>query len=85
MTVEDKMLLNRIDDFLDNKTETITLTSNDFVIIKQSLKLKEAVGKIRKKIDKLPDLNPDYPMDRTIHVSKWAVIDIIDKHTEGLI
>ena len=40
------------------------------------------LDKIRTEINKLPDLNSDYPMDRTIHVSKWAVIDIIDKYRE---
>lgn len=37
------------------------------------------IEKIKANIDKLPDLNPDYPMDMTTHVSKWAVFEIIDK------
>ena len=40
----------------------------------------DVLDKIRAEIDKLPDLNPDYEMDKTIHVSKWAVFDIIDKY-----
>ena len=40
----------------------------------------DVLDKIRSEIDKLPDLNPDYEMDKTIHVSKWAVFDIIDKY-----
>lgn len=46
----------------------------------QALKQMDALDKIRAEIDKLPDLNPDYEMDKTIHVSKWAVFDIIDKY-----
>lgn len=45
--------------------------------------LDAVLDKIKTKINKLPDLNPDYEMDRTIHVSKWAVYDIIDKYKEG--
>lgn len=41
------------------------------------------LDEIRAEINKLPDLNPDYEMDKTIHVSKWAVFDIIDKHRNG--
>ena len=40
----------------------------------------DVLDKIRAEIDKLPDLNPDYEMDKTIHVSNWAVFDIIDKY-----
>lgn len=48
---------------------------------------KDALAEIRERVEKviaeihtLDDLNPDYPMDRTIHVSKWAVIEIINKY-----
>ena len=46
----------------------------------ETLEQEPILNKIRAEIDKLPDLNPDYEMDKTIHVSKWAVFDIIDKY-----
>ena len=46
----------------------------------ENLEQEPILNKIRAEIDKLPDLNPDYEMDKTIHVSKWAVFDIIDKY-----
>ena len=42
-----------------------------------------AIEDIKAEINKLDDLNPDYPMDRTVHISKWAVMEIIDKHIRG--
>ena len=35
---------------------------------------------IKGEIRNLTDINPDYPMDRTIHVSRNEVLAIIDKH-----
>ena len=38
------------------------------------------LDKIRAEIMKLDDINPDYPMDRTIHISRNEVLQIIDKY-----
>ncbi len=46
----------------------------------ENKRLKDGIEKAKAEIHTLDDLNPDYPMDRTIHVSKWAVIDIINKY-----
>lgn len=35
---------------------------------------------VRAEIMKLDDINPDYPMDRTIHISRNEVLQIIDKY-----
>ncbi len=51
--------------------------------IKNGKSLDSVLDKIRTEINKLPDLNPDYEMDKTIHVSKWAVHGIIDKYKAG--
>ena len=32
---------------------------------------------------KLDDINPDYPMDRTIHISRNEVLQILDKYKAG--
>ena len=42
-----------------------------------------AIEDIKAEINKLDDLNPDYPMDMTVHLSKWEVLQIIDKYTSG--
>lgn len=41
---------------------------------------KNVAEKIRTEILKLDDINPDYPMDRTIHISRNEVLQIIDKY-----
>lgn len=38
------------------------------------------LDKIKADIRKLDDINPDYPMDRTVHVSRNEVLQIIDKY-----
>lgn len=38
------------------------------------------LDKIRAEIMKLDDINPDYPMDRTIHISRNEVLQIINKY-----
>lgn len=43
-------------------------------------KLIKVLDKIRAEILKLDDINPDYPMDRTIHISRNEVLQIIDKY-----
>lgn len=40
----------------------------------------EVLDAIRAEIMKLDDINPDYPMDRTIHISRNEVLQIIDKY-----
>lgn len=40
----------------------------------------DVLDKIRAEIMKLDDINPDYPMDRTIHISRNEVLQIIDKY-----
>lgn len=37
----------------------------------------EELEKIWDKIRALPDINPDYPMDKTIHISRYEVQKII--------
>ena len=44
----------------------------------------EEFKKIKAEIRKLTDINPDYPMDRTIHISRNEVLEIIDKHISEL-
>lgn len=41
--------------------------------------VKPYLEKIRAEIMKLDDINPDYPMDRTIHISRNEVLQIINK------
>jgi hypothetical protein len=38
------------------------------------------LSRIKAEIRKLDDINPDYPMDRTIHISRNEVLQIIDKY-----
>lgn len=38
------------------------------------------LDKIRAEIRKLDDINPDYSMDRTIHIDRDEVLEIIDKY-----
>ena len=40
----------------------------------------EVLDAMRTEIMKLDDINPDYPMDRTIHISRNEVLQIIDKY-----
>lgn len=43
----------------------------------------DKIKKAREEIRKLDDINPDYPMDRTIHVSRNEVLKILDKLIES--
>ncbi len=52
----------------------------DAVVKKMQEKKTEALNKIRAEIMKLDDINPDYPMDRTIHINRNEVLQIIDKY-----
>ena len=51
-----------------------------YSVIKQSYIERGILDKIRAEIRKLDDINPDYPMDRTIHISRNEVLQIIDKY-----
>ena len=42
----------------------------------------DVLDKIRAEIMELDDINPDYPMDMTVHISRYAVLQIIDKYKE---
>lgn len=42
--------------------------------------VKPILDKIRAEVMELDDINPDYPMDRTIHISRNEVLQIIDKY-----
>lgn len=44
--------------------------------------VKPYLEKIREEIMKLDDINPDYPMDRTMHISRNEVLQIINKYRE---
>lgn len=50
-----------------------------YSVIKQKYIEREVLDKIRAEIMKLDDINPYYPMDRTIHISRNEVLQIIDK------
>ena len=52
--------------------------------IRNGTLLSEELEKIKAEIRKLTDINPDYPMDRTIHISRNEVLEIIDKHIAEL-
>lgn len=43
----------------------------------------DKIKQAREEIRKLDDINPDYPMDRTIHVSRNEVLKILDKLIES--
>ena len=45
--------------------------------------LLDKIKKAREEIRKLDDINPDYPMDRSIHVSRNEVLEILDKLIES--
>lgn len=51
-----------------------------YSVIKQKYIEREVLDKISAEIMGLDDINPDYPMDRTIHISRTEVLQIIDKY-----
>lgn len=51
---------------------------------KGNRELIEALEKIWDEIRALPDINPDYPMDKTIHISRYGVQEIIYKQLAEL-
>lgn len=59
-------------DAAQNIKDEQTITEQEIV--------KPILNKIRAEIMRLDDINPDYPMDRTIHISRNEVLQIIDKY-----
>ncbi len=47
------------------------------VFIEQEI-VKPYLEKLKAEIRKLDDINPDYPMDKTIHISRNEVLRLID-------
>lgn len=69
------------DDFSDNKVLDVVLIEDvkEAPVITEQEIVKPVLDKIRAEIMKLDDINPDYPMDRTIHISRNEVLQIINK------
>lgn len=63
-------------DVLDKIRAKIKAMSGDIETIADALAI---IDKLREEIMKLDDINPYYPMDRTIHISRNEVLQIIDK------
>ncbi|MCR5466788.1 MAG: hypothetical protein K6F11_08155 [Lachnospiraceae bacterium] len=75
--------------FLTNLSWSVGTTAMEYWGDETGRKIREAVkafeqesvlDKIRAEIMKLDDINPDYPMDMTVHISRYAVLQIIDKY-----
>lgn len=58
------------------------MRKDEFPIVDKVVKdsINEVLDKIRAEIQKLPDINPDYPMDRREHICKGEALYIIDKY-----
>ena len=54
--------------YLDGAADGLKEARNDVI---------EELENIWEKIRALPDINPDYPMDRQIHISRYEVQNII--------
>lgn len=68
-----------------DKREFLRDTSILIMLAEKGLKSEQEIvepvlSKIRAEIMRLDDINPDYPMDRTIHISRNEVLQIIDKY-----
>lgn len=72
----DNMLFNKCEDTKNNILKAF------WWYRKNSIPL-DRVKQVRKEIRKLDDINPDYPMDRTIHVSRNEVLAILDDLIES--
>lgn len=66
------------------------LEKHDEEIIKEAVEsiwgkppYNEVLDKIRYEIVNLPDINPDYPMDKRVHICKGEALYIIDKYRKG--
>lgn len=53
---------------------------NEIPTITEQEIVKPILDKIRAEVMELDDINPDYPMDRTIHISRNEALQIIDKY-----
>lgn len=72
----DNMLFNKCEDTKDNILMAFWWYRKNSIPLN---KVKEA----REEIRKLDDINPDFPMDRTIHLSRNEVLEILDKLIES--
>ena len=73
----------KVNELLDELVQDKPMVEIDlYSVIKQKYIEYEVLDKIRAEIMKLDDINPDYPMDRTIHISRNEVLQIIDKYKE---
>lgn len=66
----------------DSESTTHLLQTNALAMAIKELEQepKNVLDKMRAEIMKLDDINPDYPMDRTIHISRNEVLQIIDRY-----
>ena len=62
------------------KEQAIPMGNLEYLIGANATPLDSFIEGIKGEIRNLTDINPDYPMDRTIHVSRNEVLAIIDKH-----
>ncbi len=77
LTKEDWAILG---DYEHEKTNSVTFQTPKGRHVKY-IKA-DILDKIRAEIRNLDDINPDYPMDRTIHISRNEVLNIIDKYRQ---
>ncbi len=49
----------------------------------KAAKIDAVLDKIRDEIMRLDDINPDYPMDRMVHINRREVLEIIGKYKAG--
>lgn len=84
MTVEEAradLMLAQADVFYRPKDDSIDMAIQ---ALENQKSIIEELEKIWEEIRALPDLNPDYQMDRTIHISRYGVQEIIYKHIAEL-
>ena len=60
--------MTNIYSYLDGVADGLKESRNDVI---------EELENMWEKIRALPDINPDYPMDKTIHISRYEVQKII--------
>lgn len=73
----------KVNELLDELIQDEPMIETDlYPVTKQKNIECEVLDKMRAEIMKLDDINPDYPMDRTVHISRNEVLQIIDKYKE---
>ena len=79
-----KWVLDVVNNFVfDTETDRnriIHIVRDTAPLVMPKEKQEPILDKIKADIRKLDDINPDYPMDRTVHVSRNEVLQIIDKY-----